>query len=281
MSEKPIPKAENTAAIFGINTLCTPVVAAPQALIGPAPPNAAMVVSPGSSIADANDSGDPLEIRGFHPDQSLFDANAERIREPRGSRSSTARRRVRPAVEVGVRVEEPSSRLTSVIVASVPPNQKHAAQGGPDAFRPTVILPSLTAMIELRRLRSIARRSSGWRSVLLDRPAPVGEDLFLRTDPTSVVVPPTSIINTWPRPYACARSAGAFEPTAGSGRIGLQGNRFRHAGGRAVVAVDQQRILDRWLRRRSSTLAGIAPSSDAGRSRARSTRSDATARGPW
>ena len=46
-----MPKAENTAASFGINTLCTPVsCAAPQALIGPAPPNAAMVVSPGSSI---------------------------------------------------------------------------------------------------------------------------------------------------------------------------------------------------------------------------------------
>ena len=55
MSEKLIPKAEKTAASFGTSTVFTPVSrAAPQALIGPAPPNAAIVVSAGSSMAWAN-----------------------------------------------------------------------------------------------------------------------------------------------------------------------------------------------------------------------------------
>ncbi len=68
-----MPKAENTAAIFGISTLCTPVsCAAPHALIGPAPPNAAMVVSRGSSMAGANDSA----IRSKYADSILTRASS-------------------------------------------------------------------------------------------------------------------------------------------------------------------------------------------------------------
>jgi hypothetical protein len=56
MSEKLMPNAEKTAASFGTSTRRTPVRrAAPQALIGPAPPNAAIVVSSGSSTRCAKD----------------------------------------------------------------------------------------------------------------------------------------------------------------------------------------------------------------------------------
>ena len=57
MSEKLIPNAEKTAASFGTSTLLTPLRrAAPQALMGPAPPKAATVVVSGSAITAANDS---------------------------------------------------------------------------------------------------------------------------------------------------------------------------------------------------------------------------------
>ena len=103
------------------------------------------------------------------------------------------------------------------MVASVPPNPKHAGPGAaPTLSGPTVISPSLTAMIELPPTpldcTSLIGMEIGAPSIDPRRLVRISS---FRTDPTSVVVPPTSIINTWPRPYACARARVPSSPPRG------------------------------------------------------------------
>jgi hypothetical protein len=99
-----MPKAENTAAIFyresdllvrKDETIC---VAAAMPMTG----------SGWDRRWRCERLGDPAEICGFHPDQGLFDADAQWIRDSRtdrGLRPLGVERE--PAVEVGVRIEDP------------------------------------------------------------------------------------------------------------------------------------------------------------------------------